>query len=228
MKKIAIIVTTHWSSDIRPYGQEILTRLIDSLHCIKYPYTLYIVDNQSQFKLSIPDNVKYIRIDDQFKKGLTGAWNVGLYSAYCDDNDILINCNDDLYFNETINNFIEYLINGHDDIVYTARTNGVLSGKQLSTGPGMGITELSMKTDNDIVNGFFFGFTKNHYTKYAYMPDEYFPIEHIHNGGDGKWGGQEGYWMTDNCTNIKGQIINSTFIPHTKYRSWKTAKGLDI
>lgn len=225
--KIAFIVTAHWSSDIRPYGNEILTRLTDSLKFVNYPYTLYIVDNQSEFKLQIPEHAKYIRIDNQFQYGLTGAWNAGLYSAYLDGNDILINCNDDLYFNESINNFIEHLITGHEDIVYTARTNGVLSGRQLAKGIGPGTTELSMKNDSDIVNGFFFGFTKNHYIKYAYSYNEYFPIDHKHNGGDGKWGGQEGYWMTDKCVNVKGLIINSTFIPHTKYRSWKTAKGLD-
>ena len=66
--KIAFIVTSHWSSNIRPYGQEILTRLINSLHHVKYPYTLYVVDNQSEFKLNIPETAKYIRINNQFEK----------------------------------------------------------------------------------------------------------------------------------------------------------------
>jgi len=224
---IAFIVTSHWSNNIRPYGNEILTRLIDTLIYVNYPYTLYIVDNQSEFELTIPSNAKYIRINNQFEKGLTGAWNLGLYTAFSDGHDILINCNDDLYFNDSINKFIEELVNGNEDTVYSALTNGVLGGKQLASGPRVGNINLSMKNSENVVNGFFFGFTRQHYKKYAYSENEYFPIHHIHNGNDGKWGGQEGYWMTEKCHNIKGLVITSTFIPHTKYRSWKTAKGLD-
>ena len=41
---------------------------------------------------------KSFSIDDQIKNGITGAWNLGLNEAYKNDCDILINCNDDLWF----------------------------------------------------------------------------------------------------------------------------------
>lgn len=229
MKKIGFIITCHWSDEIRPNGNELLSNFAESLKNLNYPYNLYIVDNQSEHKLTIPSNAtKYIRIDNQYETGLTGAWNTGIFAAYNDGCDILINCNDDLWFNETINNFVEYINNDYDkNIVYSALTDGSLGGPHLSSGPGTGIKKLSCGIDNDVINGFFFAFTKEHYELYRYSESEYFPINHEHNGGDGKWGGQEGYWIIKHKDGLFGIIICETFIPHTKYRAWRVGKRID-
>ena len=55
--------------------------------------------------------------------GLTGAWNVGLNLAYSDGCDILINCNEDLWFDETINKFIDFISLDNDvNVVYVGYT----------------------------------------------------------------------------------------------------------
>ena len=91
--KIGFVITSHYSDKIRPRGQEMLTRIIDSIleHC-KYDFNIYIIDNESQYELQFPEDerIKYTRIDNQFEKGLTGAWNLGLNNASEDECDILI------------------------------------------------------------------------------------------------------------------------------------------
>jgi len=227
-KKIGFVVTCHWSSKIRSNGNELLAKFYTTLkENVQYSISIYIVDNQSEFKLDIPSEAKYIRIDNQYESGLTGAWNVGLLAAYNDGCDIIINCNDDLWFNDTINKFIKYLsIDYNKDIVYTALTNGVIGGPQYATKPSSGIRKVSCNVGSDIVNGFFFAFTKEHYETYRYNNLQYFPLNHEYDGGDGKWGGQEGYWVILSKLGVYGVIVLDTFIPHTKYRAWKIGKSI--
>lgn len=231
MKKIGFVITCHWSEKIRPNGNELLKKFYTTLYeYCKYPFQLYIVDNQSEFNLDIPSypNIEVIRIENQYEKGLTGAWNIGLLHAYQDKCDILINCNDDLFFNESLNKFIQYIdLDNNENIIYSALTNGVLGGKQFANAASDGIINLDCKTDNSVVNGFFFGFTSDHYKKYRYSITEYFPIEHSHNGNDGKWGGQEGYWIEKSKFGLSGIIIKEAFISHIKLRAWKTAKHIE-
>ena len=229
--KIGFIVTSHWSERIRPQGDELLRRYIDSIlkHCT-YDYNIYIVDNQSEFKLPAysEENIKYTRIDNQYEKGLTGAWNVGLHNAYSDSCDVLINCNDDLWFSESINNFIKHIISDNNiSRVYSTLTNGVLSGPHKSSGPREGTQVLACTTGNNVINGFLFAITKEHYEKYRHNDQEYFPLKHLNDGGDGKWGGQEGYWIELSAKGLSGLIFNDVFVEHTKFRAWKTAKNID-
>ena len=229
MKKIGFVVTAHWSSNIRPNGNDLLYKFYTTLkENVVTDISIYIVDNQSEFKLDIPKDAKYIRIDNQYETGLTGAWNTGILAAYNDGCDIIINCNDDLWFNDTINKFINYICNDYNkNIIYTALTNGVLGGPQLANGPSIGIKQISCSRDNDVVNGFFFAFTKEHYEMYRYTNLQYFPLKHEYDGGDGKWGGQEGYWLILNKLGVSGVVVLETFIPHTKYRSWLIGRSID-
>ena len=229
--KIGFIVTSHWSERIRPQGDELLRRYVDSIlkHCT-YDYNIYIIDNQSEFTLptyEVP-TVKYTRIDNQYEKGLTGAWNIGLHTAYSDGCDILINCNDDLWFSESINRFIKHIISASNpDRVYSTLTNGVLSGPHKSSGPREGTQTLPCTNGNNVINGFLFAITKEHYEKFRYNLNEYFPLKHPNDGGDGKWGGQEGYWIELSAKGLSGLIFNDVFVEHTKFRAWKTAKSID-
>lgn len=229
MKKIGFVVTSHWSTNIRANGNELLNRFCTTLkESINYDINIYIVDNQSEFNLDIPEYANYIRIDNQYELGLTGAWNMGISYAYNDGCDIIINCNDDLWFNDSINKFIEYIQNDYNqNVVYTALTDGVLGGPQLASQAGTGTKKISCTTGDEVVNGFFFGFTKEHYETYRYNDLEYFPLKHEYDGGDGKWGGQEGYWLILQKLGVYGIIVLDTFVPHTKYRSWLIGRSID-
>lgn len=223
--KIGISVAMHWSDELRPNGDIFIKKLVNSINeFISYDKTIYIIDNGSQYSSDIYKylNVKYIKIDDQKIGGITRAWNLGIYSAIKDNCDIVINTNDDIIFNNTINNFIDYIINDSESInvIYSPLTNGVLVNSQLSNGPKKGV----QLTKN--IGGFMFGFTKEHYYKYKFNDFFYFNKNNKYNGGDGIWGGQEGQF-TENCE--KGamcKIVNFCWINHNKQRGWKKAKQI--
>lgn len=222
--KIGFVVTMHWSDKLRPNGKDYILNFIESVILnLKYNYCIYVIDNESQYKVDFSNykNLKYIRIDDQSIEGITGAWNLGINLAYEDNCDIIINSNDDLIINDTINEFIKYIIDDtHNlDVVYGPVTNGQLSGPQKSDVPGKGSTYI------DHINGFLFGFTKNHYEKYKFKSNSYFNLNNLHCGGDGKWGGQEGQFIENSKKGLKCKILHFCWIDHKKERGWKAVKG---
>lgn len=222
--KIGFVVTMHWSDKLRPNGKNYIINFIEStINSLNYDFTIYVIDNESEHRIDFSNykNVKYTRIDDQSIKGITGAWNRGIYLAYLDNCDIIINCNDDLTINTTINDFIKEISNDEDslNIVYGPLSNGILSGPQQSDEIKKGISY------TDVLNGFLFGMTKQHYEKYRYKENTYFNKDNKHNGGDGKWGGQEGQFLENTERGLKCKIINFCWIAHKKERGWKNAKG---
>ena len=232
--KVGFVITSHYSDKIRPKGQEMLTRIIDSImeNC-KYDFNIYIIDNESQYDLQFPEDekIKYVRVDNQFKKGLTGAWNLGLNMAFEDSCDILIQCNDDLWFNESINYWIDVMKNyQQEDAIFSPVTNGVLlpskqyADKYRDSG---GLVELSCRHIGDLPSGFCFGFSNNHYEKFRHKKNEYFNEHNKYNDGDGKWGGQEGQFMENAERGLFCIIVLGCFVHHDKIRDWKQAREID-
>jgi hypothetical protein len=222
--KIGFVVTAHHSDDYRKEGGYFIERFCNSLNdnC-KYKFNLYVVDNASEYKLNLPNNAILLRINNQMIGGITYAWNFGINRAYEDGCDIIINCNDDLWFNDTINILINYIINHNDNnAIYSGLTNGTLGCSQLSSGPKSGI---QIKKGHDILNGFCFAMTRDHYELFRFENDKYFNVNNKYNGGDGKWGGQEGQFMENSERGLYGIVVNDCFIPHTKVRGWKQLKG---
>jgi len=227
--RVAFIITCHWSDSIRPTGGELCTAIINSvIKSCKYDFCIYIIDNASQHQLPVPkdDKIQTIRVEDQSKLGLTGAWNLGLEKAFQDGCDILINSNDDLTFNDTINYFINYIINDENstNTVYGPATNGTHFPSQRSDGPINEIRELPLRDWGTTLNGFVWGITRDHYKKWKHIQNEYFPYDHTHNAGDGKWGGQEGYWIGLSPQGLRAKLIMPTWIPHIKHRDWVRAR----
>lgn len=225
--KIGFIVTVHWSDDLRPQAGEFIQRFCTTLkeYC-NVDHQLYIVDNASTRKIDIPIYASYIRIDDQHIEGLTGAWNLGLNQAFIDGCDIIINCNDDLYFNESINTFIKYIYDDYNiDVIYSVLSNGIINGSQKANAPKQGIQHKSCVNASECINGFMFAMTREHYEKYRFTQTQYFNKNNKHNGGDGKWGGQEGQFIENSSKGLFGKIINECWIPHDKLRSWKHMVG---
>lgn len=223
--KIGIVSTMHWSQNLRPNGKEYILNFIESIiQNLKCEYTIYIVDNESEFSLDFSKyrNLKYIRIDDQSIEGITGAWNRGIYNAYLDGCDIIINSNDDLTINKTLNDFIQHIIEDTKNVdnIYGPLTNGQLGGPQLSDKPGKGVSYV------EHINGFFFAMTKQHYEKYRFKDDAYFDLNHKNNCNDGKWGGQEGQFVANAHRGLKCKILHFCWIDHKKERGWKKVKGL--
>jgi hypothetical protein len=225
--KIGFIVTAHHSNVYRPDGGLFIERFCTTLNqSCKYEYNLYVIDNASEFNLNVSDNAYVIRIDDQTIEGITGAWNKGIYQAYVDNCDVIVNCNDDLWFNESINTFIESICSMPDEnVIYGMLSNGIIAGPQKANGPTSGVLYCACTSAETVINGFCFAMTKEHYEKYRFLDNMYFNTNNKHNGGDGKWGGQEGQFIENSEKGLFGLIINECWLPHTKVRGWKQLKG---
>lgn len=233
--KVGLTVTTHRSEKIRPNGSILLDGFFDSFRRsnFKYEYCIYVSDNGSTIDYKYPSdlNLKLISIEDQSVKGLTGAWNLGIDSAYRDGCDIIWNFNDDLELNSSINVFIEHIQNtpSYPLGIYGPLSNeGGHEAPNNSAGPKQGITELKVTPGSmaNVPNGFSFALTKEVYEQYRHKEDEFFPLSHLMDGGDGKWGGQEGYFSLISGGSLKYFLINECWIKHYKFKAWEQARNL--
>ena len=114
----------------------------------------------------------------------------------------------------------------NEDSIYGPLTNGVLSSLQQSDRPIATVDRFPM-VEGKCLSGFFFGLTKKHYNKFCFKKDEYFNKDNKHNGGDGKWGGQEGQWIQDASKGLIATLVGDCFIHHDKIRDWRVGKRLD-
>jgi len=246
--KVGLVLTNHSSSKIRPYGRELLYAAIDSFEkTCKYSFEIIIVDNQSDIdlrvenpKLTKKENIHYLYIEDQWKRGLTGAWNEGIAIAFKLGCDIILNSNDDLIFNDTINSFISGIENHkHKNMsIFGPTTNGV-------TGPFVKIQKDSkpnpQKTKevhgeewHGFINGFFMGFTSGFYENFRYSDGDLFAEfdkfdkRYIHEfaGDCGKWGGQEMEIKRFKQSGGRVFVIGECWIYHLKKKDWSKARQI--
>jgi glycosyltransferase involved in cell wall biosynthesis len=249
--KVGLVITNHSSEKIRPYGRDLLLNALGSFKkTCNFSYEIIIVDNQSDINLSkfpenqvlsqILNNCHYIYIEDQWKKGLTGAWNIGIKKAHELGCDIILNSNDDLIFNESINTFINKIIENPDADMsmfgpLTNGVNGSFEKIQMSNGPDHTKSkEILGEGWEGFVSGFFFGFTKKFYEKFRY-PDgdlfaefDKFDKTYIHKyaGDCGKWGGQEMETLRFKESGGKVFVIGECWIYHLKKRDWSKARKI--
>jgi glycosyltransferase involved in cell wall biosynthesis len=244
--KTIFSVTYHHSKKIRPNGASFLSRYLETLiESTKFDLGIVIVDNQSEINLynqikNIPEVLDYVRIEDQSVNGLTGAWNVGIRRS-SELGDIIINTNEDLIFDQTINNFVSEIINDEKRhcSIYGPLTNGVpelAHPHQFSNGPinekMKTLTSVDLNKErpgkggwSEVLNGFFLGFTKDFYDTFN-IDGELFPISHKNNRGDGKWGGQEGIMIEWAEKGGMCKVIQTCWINHAKIRSYRKARHL--
>jgi len=232
--KVGIVVTIHHSEKNRPYGKELVVKFLSTLYeNLKYDFNLYIVDNQSDIKFDIFDdrnNIWYHYVENQFVTGLTGAWNLGIKKAISDDCDIILNVNDDIEFNTTINNFIDVIKNHeYKDLSFFGPVSNGFVGQpiQLQNKPIDRLIELPGVDWNSILSGFFVGFTKEFFERFKNKDNNLFNENHKHNHGDGKWGGQEGIQIIWKENGARLFVIGHCWIKHHKHRDWINAKNED-
>ena len=230
--KVGFSVTAHQSEQFRPKGHEYIDNYLKTLwKAAKFPYKVYVIDNQSDEPLNLEgDDIQYTRIDNQFDNGITGAWNMGIDQAYKDGCDIICQTNDDIVFNETINSFVDFIVN-HDDMkdqtLYGPLTNGIVGfSRQLEQQPTGKIFQLNGIGHNTL-NGFFFGFTRKFYERFRHSETELFASKHEHDGGDGKWGGQEGEFYRFRDSGAYFYVIGTSWIYHHKERGYRATRNAD-
>jgi GT2 family glycosyltransferase len=166
-----------------------INNFINSLYeFCKRDFILYLFDNASDRAFAVPnyENIIYTYIEDQMITGLAGPYNDGIKMAVDDNCDLIILINDDVILNDTINLFIDIIINHpHKDVgLYGPLSNGVISrSPQLSEKAGKGIREI---TNNNAlnINGFLMAFTPQFYNKFKFPNGDFADIRK-------KWGGGE-------------------------------------
>lgn len=239
--KIALIITNH-DSKSRKNGRKYLYNLIKSIEQSidnKYQIVVYIIDNQSDKKLELSllknnKNISYSYhyIDDQSIGGLTYAWNYGIKTAIENNSDLIINLNDDLIIDRSINIFIQTIIeNPNKDIsIFGPTTNkGGAPDHQVFDKKQKGITETTGLTFGDEerqrifkgypLNGFVMGFTKEMFFKFNI--DGWLFSRDIRDA----WGCQEDeFYFRNKPKGLKSYIVRECFIEHFKERSWFNAR----
>lgn len=227
--KVGIVVTLHWSDLYRPNGGLIYSKFIENFRKINlnYDYSLYFIDNQSEFKFNLPNdlNYKYHYVENQFIYGITGAWNLGMENAYLDGCDVIINSNDDVLFNDSLNLFIEDILSSkfNNFAIFGPRTNkaakGHPNGLPAEDTPYTYL-DVEFGVHKNLLYGFCFGFTRNSYMAGKSTSNEFFPyeIESIH--GRDIWASQEWYFSALAAKGFKSILCNRGYFKHLCTSRW--------
>ena len=232
--KVGYTVTFHHSDEIRPNGKKVLRENIESLYasCDK-DFTCFVIDNQSIPHTSFSDviditqydRLEYTYVENQYERGLTGAWSQGITQAIEAGSDIVILTTDDVKLNGTINNLIDVIASDPEsgNTIYGPLATGVTVPLQLAAGPSDKIIQIPGTRCPYHLGGHMYAFTKEFYHKYKSENGDLFVIDNPHNGGDGKWGGNEGnvlHWADQGARCV---IVGPCWVEHqmdTRH-SWK-------
>jgi hypothetical protein len=227
--KVGIAVTLHWSTLYRPNGNLVFNKFIESFRriCPRHQYVFYFIDNQSEFKFNLPIDLehKYFYVKNQLLKGLTGAWNLGMEQAYLDGCDVIINSNDDIEFDDSLNLFVDDIISNEfkNSSVFGPRTNKSAKGHPNSLpAENTPYTYLDVEygVNKNLLYGFCFGLTRKSYEMGKYTHNEFFPyeIESIYTYD--AWGSQEWYFSILRSKDFKSIICNRAYFKHLRLNTW--------
>ena len=215
--KPAFIVTVHKSNQFRPDGHDYIGRYLDSLEkSLHIPYDVFIMENASDVKYNAPEYAHYHYFPDQLG-GLTRAWNLGLILSYLNGNDIFLVTNDDLTFNDSINNlFVDIDAHEYKDIsVYgTLCDNPTTWPNQIASEISSGFKEVTGLEHP--VHGWCTVITSQYWERFN-INGNLFDPEKI-------WSGQEFFQRRDWPLGAKSFISLSTLIHHEHKGSWRKVK----
>ncbi len=234
--KVGYAFAYHHSDSIRSVGKQVVKESLESFYdSCEYEFETFVVDNQSEPRTSFDeaidmskemyDNLNYTYIEDQSKRGLTGAWSDSIKQAIDAGCDIVILSGDDINYNKSINNFIDYIKNDplSDNSVYGPVASGITNGIQLASEPTGEIFEIKGSVWLQHLAGHMYGFTKELYHRWAEPNGDLFVVDQHHNGGDGKWGGNEGCIMCWAEQGTRCVVVGTCQVHHNnlKPQSWK-------
>lgn len=219
MKKL-FVITTHCSENYWPEGNFYLDQCLESLQSIK-PDKVILIDNQSTILPNLNKynylDIDYVYIQDQNKRGLTGAWNIGADLASKYSPALICNTNSDVAFDISYNNLYHHIISdpNHNKTVYGPKTNN----------PGWQTAQYLLDrnayilsgVNSNVLNGFCFFYTSDFYFKNKENNLLFY------NEKENPWNGNENImerWVNEKKVTIK--ILNNCFVYHKKESSWRT------
>lgn len=242
--KIGYAVTFHFSENRSERLKEIAQNSIASFYnSCNYDFCSYIVDNQStprdSFKSIIDistENMKYTYIEDQYVKGLTGAWNLSIKQAIDDGCDYVMLAGEDIIFDDSINNLIEYAGN-HDysenSIYVPVAANIAHPMHQLANSVTGRIYRTSGVKWGEHVSPIVVLFSKEFFISHCTEDGDLFRVDNKYNGGDGKWGGQEGNLQEWAEQGTHCMVVGTSWVDHklvsskSEKGSWRDARNKD-
>ena len=188
--KIGFVCLMHKCKDCSRNSFNTINNLIRTLYMFcKKEFILYLFDNASDEKYNLPySNIKYTYIEDQTIRGLAGPYNDGIKMAVEDNCDLIILINDDVVLNNSINNFIDIIMNHEfkDIGLYGPLSNGLhINSHQLADKAGKGIREITHEYDQfSDINGFIMAFSPEFYHLVKLPNGDFCDMRKIWGGGE--------------------------------------------
>tara|TARA_Y100000034_G_C6843329_1_gene381783 strand:- start:245 stop:1084 length:840 start_codon:yes stop_codon:yes gene_type:complete len=247
--KVGYTMAFHHSAAIRPNGKKVLKRNLKNFYnSCEYNFETFIIDNESIPRNIFDDvielesdkykNLSHTYIENQNKKGITGAWDLGVRQAIGANCDIIILTTDDTICDKTINNLIEFIWNDKEFnhiTLYAPAVNGpTVPPIQQRNKPenNTWLVDKPSEATNNYLSGNMYAFTKEFYYNFN-ENNVLFKIDHQFNGGDGKWGGQEGLQFEWASRGARIMVVGSCLIQHSDdiengtRLSYRTARYID-
>lgn len=221
--KPAFVITVHQST-LRPLGHKYLERYIVTLkNSLTIPFDIFVIENASDTYFEYPPDIHYHYLPDQ-NGGMTRAWNLGVQLAIENGNDFFCVTNEDLIFNNTINDFFTDISNHtfKDISIYgPVCDNPTTWPRQYSTNviknSMIDVTDTQPHTG---IHGWFTGFSLEYWKKFN-IDGNVFPP-------DKPWRGQEGFQVRDWAKGSKSFIVGSTLVHHEHTSSWSVHTGRPV
>lgn len=213
---VSFVVTCHHGK-LRKNGMYLFRKYLKSVRgSVRCNYRIFAVDNGSESPMRIENyDVKVLRIEDQSKFGITGAWNIGVREA-SKFGDIIVNTNDDVEFTDSINTLFEIIIKiqDSDNILFGPVTNkeGVPTPLQRRENVGDLILDI---TNISHLNGFAMAFTKKFYDKHN-IDSNLYSIEDRYKISYQEGELQDRLWKEG----VKSYLVEPWYVYHDKQRGW--------
>lgn len=220
--KTAFIVTVHYSKQFRPRGHEFLDKYIDTLqkYMVSNTFDLFIVENASTdlYAEVAPEVIRnnkynYMYIPSR-EGGLTRLWEIGLQAAILNGNDLFVLSNEDVFFNESIDNLIPS-IESHKDKDTTVY--GPLCDNRTTFEAQRGyelVDRIRDITGQHLpIHGWFFAFTKQYYDAYNINGKLF--------NEDKPWSGNEFFQKRDWEKGGHSCVIENCLVHHEHVGSWR-------
>ena len=213
--KPAFVVTVHQSQKYRPNGHKLLERYLQTLEeNLKIPYDIFIIENASEDLFKFDKKYHYRYFPDQLK-GMTRCWNEGVKYAIENENDFICVTNEDIFYNDTINNFFNDIrefpdkdisvfgpVSDCESTFFPQRAKTTTEGFIRLTNPSLPI------------HGWFLGFSKNYYNEFKRRDENLFDPNKI-------WRGQESFQSENWKKGAKSYVVKSCMIHHDHLGSWR-------
>ncbi len=222
---IGIVVTAHYSNKLRKNGKEYLESMVSSVEKhLKVRYKIFVMDNESETPFQSNDKYSVTRFENQIKGGLSRTWNCGVKLAYESNCEIIIVCNDDIMFTDSVNDLHQYCVNNEDreNCFIGPISDGAFNKRQRGSKSKSGVKAYSHRKGTQgrkgyAINGLCQAFHKDFYVKYK-VNGKLWNID----GKSQLWGGEE-YDLYDRCNplGMRSIVYRPWFVKHHGIHGWK-------